>query len=570
MSDRYNIIKLIGKDAAGGVYLAEDTRLNRKVIFRHIDAPDLDQRSESWREEFSNYSGKICALQHPNLVTIYDVTEDEDGVSIVTQFSQGELLAERLSSGPLRQVGVFNMAGDLLEAIHAIHEAGLYHGSLYAGSVKRLPRASGGHRYLIMDLGLNTVASMVKGEKIQIQDPILLAPELHDDPSQLDAKSDLFMLGHLCYTALAGGHPFAEYDVERCKKAHLEGELPHLSKFAPKAQKDFVDWIMGLCVGDRAKRPESSDEAMASYHEITLEESAPNVPGLTQAVEVSAPKLKTALVTASKPKASAPDRSKITTSITESSPSQPPTPKSKKGLIIAILSALIIVGLAVGLSRRSTDGDSPTSAQSKKGAKKMAETVRLGTPNFIKTAPENKKRPRIVFDPEKSLDWLIARGVPALSGTVDKKDGNYIKYPSAVGTFKEVFKGNRKKEAVARYQAGKKKVLPVAYVDQKGGLSDGDGWEVTIYPPKNHKGDLRVSFYLFYKNVDFEMEVKFQNRNTPEVFSVKTNGEGVVQIPIEFKNVKAGAFYQIKALVKPQNKKGEYKAGIHAVQVESL
>ena len=66
MTDRYEIINLISKDPAGGMYLAQDTTLERKVVFRHIDSDHKEDRSESWAKDFANFSGKLCTLQHPN------------------------------------------------------------------------------------------------------------------------------------------------------------------------------------------------------------------------------------------------------------------------------------------------------------------------------------------------------------------------------------------------------------------------------------------------------------------------------------------------------------------------
>ena len=262
--DRYKIIHLLNKDAAGGMYLAEDTMLGRKVVYRHMDADAGGNRSSSWAEEMTTYAGKLCAFQHPNIITIYDVPIDETGFSLVTQYVEGETLAERLKEGPLREFGAYRMAHDLLEALHAAHDAGVYHGALHTGSIKRLPRATSGFRYLILDLGLNTLATMVKGEDIHIADPVLLAPELHSDNPEPDESSDLFMVGQLCYTALAGGHPFSGRPAEECAPAHLAGELPPLTDYRPDLNPDFAAWVMKMCSGNRGDRPASIDDAADS------------------------------------------------------------------------------------------------------------------------------------------------------------------------------------------------------------------------------------------------------------------------------------------------------------------
>ena len=287
MSDRYEIATQLEEDVLGTVYLADDVMLKRRVMLRKIefdDAEEAKKRDESWRKDFAKYAGMLGAAQHPNMLTIYDVSIQDDGAHVVTQFVEGESLVERLAKSPIGQVGVFRMADDLLDAMHAAHERKVFHGALHTGSVVRVSRASGGHRYLVVDLGLNQLASMVKEKAVTVADLVLRAPELHEEGRRIDEQADLFMIGQLCYTALVGGHPFSGKSSEECLEAYQAGGMPHISDYAEGVDPAFADWIMKLVETDPEKRPKDTGEAMRSLHKIELSEPEANVPGETHAI----------------------------------------------------------------------------------------------------------------------------------------------------------------------------------------------------------------------------------------------------------------------------------------------
>ena len=287
MSDRYEIATQLEEDVLGTVYLADDVMLKRRVMLRKIEYDDIEEaknRDDAWRKDFAKYAGMLGAAQHPNMLTIYDVSIQDDGANVVTQFVEGESLVERLEKSPIGQVGVFRMADDLLDAMHAAHERGVFHGALHTGSVVRVNRASGGHRYLLVDLGLNQLASMVKGKEVTVADLVLRAPELHKEGSKADEKADLFMIGQLCYTALVGGHPFSGKSSEECLEAYQKDGIPHIKDYVEDVDPAFADWIMNLVESDPEKRPKDTGEAMRALHKIELSEAEPNVPGETHAV----------------------------------------------------------------------------------------------------------------------------------------------------------------------------------------------------------------------------------------------------------------------------------------------
>lgn len=587
MAERYKIINLLSKDAAGGMYLAEDTMLGRKVVCRHIDAAVGMERSDSWAEEMGTYAGKLCAFQHPNIVTVYDVPIDDAGFSMVTQFIEGETLAQRLEQGPIREIGAYRMAADVLEALHAAHAAGVYHGALHTGSIKRLPRATGGYRYLIMDLGLNTLATMVKGEDIHIADPVLLAPELHGEDTEPDESADLFMVGQLCYTALAGGHPFSGKSPEECAAAHLAGELPPLTNYVPHLNPDFANWVMQMCAGERAGRPASIDEAAKLLHAIKVvdpDATSGNIPTVSLAqkpVPVATLPMAAVLPTKNQavPVATLTAKQQPVPVATISGGGAPPlsasnqamqgsgdflatSDSSNKTMIIVIASLVVVVVLAVGLTFLFSSGGGEEEARQQdlskvvipEGAKAYLHKLEL---------VGKKDDPGIVsLEGEKILDWVVYTGAKVSAAKDQNPARAYRLNTTTAGKFSEAAR-----KMPVWFETGGKELEPKAATGAKtGNAKAGEGWSISLRVPKQHKGPMLVKLYVFQEWAAFDIAVTLANG---EVVDLQTpiQDPGVLLIPIEIPKPKGGQFYTVK-ITSAKDATGDFAMGLNAVVVE--
>ena len=598
--DRYKIIHLLSKDAAGGMYLAEDTMLGRKVVYRHMDVDAGGNRSSSWAEEMATYAGKLCAFQHPNIITIYDVPIDERGFSLVTQYVEGETLAERLKEGPLREFGAYRMAHDLLEALHTAHDAGVYHGALHTGSIKRLPRATSGFRYLILDLGLNTLATMVKGEDIHIADPVLLAPELHSDNPEPDESSDLFMVGQLCYTALAGGHPFSGRPVEECAPAHLAGELPPLTDYRPDLNPDFAAWVMKMCSGNRSDRPASIDDAADALHAFKITDPDANAATATVPIAVAVPTVPMAAVTVPMaavtgkvqpvPVATLTTKQQVVPAATVKQSALGSTvkqsalgatgPQSSLGMTggvsdfsagddhsnqkmfvtIGVLVALIAVG--VGLKFLLPAGDKE---EEKTELVVLAKDVKAHLHEVELIGTKGKGNGGLVnLDGEKTLDWVVFTGANVSGERDQMSERAYRMNPSSSGNFTE----SARKGIPVFFEAGGKQLTPMAATSAKAGKAKaGQGWNISLRVPEKHKGSMLVTLYMFQEWCALDVEVTMHNGEKIKLQNIPKQDPGVLRIPIEIPMVRKGKFYQIK-ITASKDTTGDFEMGLNAVHVE--
>jgi len=550
MSKRYEITSLIEQDRLGEVFMAQDITLQRKVVFRKFKCDQQHVLSD----EFTQYTGKLCALQHPNLLTIFDIGRNQEGPFMVTQFVEGEKLDARLLEGPLSQTGVYNMASDLLDALHAMHVAGVIHGALRSDSVIRLPRVSGGHRYLIVDLGLDKIVSMICGQEEHGADPVLTAPELLDGTAEANEQTDLFALGQLCYIALAGGHPMAESSPEECLKIYRESGVANLGEYASETQQDFADWVMGMIAVDPEQRPKSTVEAMAQLHAIKLNAPAPNVPGVTQAVVEVAPSVAPQMSQAVTVSAELESNSAVS-----KLKALPKNVKIIAGLVAAIVVVLLVAVMGGGSGDKKAGSDGTGSNQ----------PVFLTTPEMIQVMADVSDPQLVELDSAQTLDWSVIKGVPSSSEKSSKTQGGYISGIFPSGDFDEF----EMAQAPLIFEGNGVKIAPRGAMTnvKKGTAEFGQGWEITLRIPKSHSGPVVVDLYMLQDECDFDVSVTLPKGK--EVIQMKVSYDavgaepGIVKIPVVIPKPVGGGFYTIKILSASEDASAEFGMALSAVHV---
>ncbi len=261
--ERYEIIKLLGKGRTGGVYEAEDTNLGRKVALRRFFAQGRQADLSEYKEDFENVAHSLSALQHPNLLRVYDAGVDQDGAYIISQILKGETLHERIQGEVACTWEVYDMAQQMLDALSTAHKEGFVHGAITPGSILMSPRGRGGYLYVILDMGLSRLAPLIQGKDSILSimaDPAILAPELFDGGIATE-RADLYMLGQILYMYLAGGHPFGGVSAAESEVLHQKG-LPPITEFNKDVPDDFRLWIERLTKFNPSDRPRSAVDAL--------------------------------------------------------------------------------------------------------------------------------------------------------------------------------------------------------------------------------------------------------------------------------------------------------------------
>ncbi|HEY0657583.1 MAG TPA: protein kinase [Pyrinomonadaceae bacterium] len=230
----YRIIRKIGAGGMGEVFLAEDTRLDRKVAIKFLNeefSRDADKLNRFIREAKS-----ASALNHPNILTVHEIGETDDSNYIVTEFIEGETLREHLSAKeimPLNQI--LKIGVQTAEALSTAHQAGIIHRDIKPENI--MIRADGYAK--VLDFGLAKLTERKNSDKISLEGEtkafvqtnpgVVMGTVNYMSPEQArgretDARTDVWSLGVVLYEMLAGKLPFTGETINHMIVSILEKE----------------------------------------------------------------------------------------------------------------------------------------------------------------------------------------------------------------------------------------------------------------------------------------------------------------------------------------------------------
>jgi serine/threonine-protein kinase len=212
----YVVLESLGEGGMGAVYKARDKRLGRLVALK-VMRPDWTSDAER-RQRFVREARTASALNHPNILVIYEIDADEGLDYIAMEYVPGGTLAGLLASGPLPADRALRLTAQIADALAAAHAAGIVHRDLKPSNIM-LPAED---RVKVVDFGLakligSALPTAEAPEAVTASGAILgTAPYMSPEQAAgrtVDARSDLFSLGTILYEMLAGRRPF---DADSC------------------------------------------------------------------------------------------------------------------------------------------------------------------------------------------------------------------------------------------------------------------------------------------------------------------------------------------------------------------
>ena len=233
----YEILSSIGAGGMGEVYKARDKRLNRDVAIKVLPA---SYSADSDRlQRFAQEARAAAALSHPNILSIYDIGEDNGGAPyVVSELLEGETLRERLRNGPLASRKAIDYAAQVARGLAAAHEKGIVHRDLKPENIF----LTNDGRAKILDFGLakltrpeasdasETLTQQVGTDAGTVMGTVgYMAPEqVRGKPA--DARSDIFAFGAILYEMLSGKRAFHGDSSADTMSAILKEDPPELSE----------------------------------------------------------------------------------------------------------------------------------------------------------------------------------------------------------------------------------------------------------------------------------------------------------------------------------------------------
>ena len=212
----YLLLEKLGAGGMGEVYLADDTRLGRKVALKTL--LDTDIQSGEARRRLLHEARAAATLNHPNIASIYDIIEADDHTHIVMEYVRGESLGARLRRERMPPEQVLDIGTQLSDSLVEAHRHGVVHRDLKPGNVCLTPEG----RVKVLDFGLAKMRPVqhteVPGDPASLYPPLSQAGQIfgtpgYTAPEQLlgktvDNRSDLYSLGVLLFELCTGRRPF--------------------------------------------------------------------------------------------------------------------------------------------------------------------------------------------------------------------------------------------------------------------------------------------------------------------------------------------------------------------------
>jgi eukaryotic-like serine/threonine-protein kinase len=386
----FEVVSLLGSGGMGDVYRGRDTRLGREVALKVLPAHLADDREGLAR--FAHEARAASALNHPNIVTIYDIGKTGDAPFLAMEFVNGRTLRDVLKEGPVTLRRLLDVAAQLTDGLASAHGAGIVHRDL---KPENLMLSADGF-LKILDFGIAKLAPHLAGADLPpaltsaglvVGTPGYMSPEQASGRA-VDFRSDQFSVGLILYELATGRRAFERETPVETLSAIIREEPEPLSVLAPRLPAP-VRWVIERCL---AKDPE---ERYASSRDLAREWKQLQRNADSLATDTA---LQTAVTSRVESSGTQRLRAGAGPSVTLGSPvpavTHAPPPKRESGarrasrVVAASLGALALVagGGALGYWLRQKSADAPAPAWS--GSLVMGGSTRVLSP---RSSPDGRR-----------------------------------------------------------------------------------------------------------------------------------------------------------------------------------
>src|SRR3984885_1556336 len=266
MFSHYRILKKLGAGGMGEVYRAKDTRLDREVAIKTLSLDRISQPDAILR--FEKEARAACALNHPNIVTIYELGQMNGTHYIAMELVDGETLRELLAAGPIPFRKAVAIAAQIADALAKAHEIGIVHRDLKPENLM----VSGGVTAKILDFGLakpprvnslrDSEASTTITEHGTIMGTVAYMSPEQATGDEVDFRSDQFSFGSVLYEMVTGSPTFRKKTYAETMAAILRDVPELLVSRTLQAPPPFL-WILERCLAKDPKERYASTKDLA-------------------------------------------------------------------------------------------------------------------------------------------------------------------------------------------------------------------------------------------------------------------------------------------------------------------
>src|SRR5213080_3832057 len=272
----YKISKRIGSGGMGEVYLATDVTAGRQAALKLL--PMRFTGDAERLKRFQQEAHAVVALNHPNILTVYEIGEDHSTHYIASELIEGETLRQRLARGRIELSEVVDIAIQVASALAAAHEAGIVHRDINPGNIMLRPDG-----YVkVLDFGIAKLAeqeapaTMRKDEALLLVEtnqgsilgtiPYMSPEQTCADP--VDKRTDIWSLGVVLYEMVTGHQPFVGETPRQVMSSILEKEPPPVTTYNKQTPTDLRQIVGKALRKDRTERYQSVSEMLRALKNL--------------------------------------------------------------------------------------------------------------------------------------------------------------------------------------------------------------------------------------------------------------------------------------------------------------
>ena len=277
---RYEIRSKIGAGGMGEVYLAQDTKLDRKVALKILPAEvaaDGDRMSR-----FIQEAKAASALNHPNIITIHEIDQTDSVHFIATEYIDGETLRQRMRAAPMKLGEVLDVAAQIASALSAAHAAGIVHRDIKPDNIMMRPDGV----VKVLDFGLAklterppdaidteapTRAAVKTGPGIVMGTTAYMSPEQARGIT-VDERTDIFSFGVVLYETVTGRLPFEGSTSSEVLASILSEKEPQpLARYARDVPAELERIVEKALCKDRLERYQTVKDLLLDLKHLKQE-----------------------------------------------------------------------------------------------------------------------------------------------------------------------------------------------------------------------------------------------------------------------------------------------------------
>ena len=269
----YKVLSLLGKGGMGEVYLAEDTKLGRKVALKFLSKELVNDSSA--KRQLGKEAQAVAKLDHPNICSVYDF-EEIDGYSfIVMQYVEGQTLGQLIRSKSLEQFDCLDLAQQIVGAIAEAHAHGIIHRDIKPGNIMVTPAG----QVKVLDFGLAKVIQKpnLDGGADSVshlsQIGLLQGTVAYMSPEQLrgeklDYRTDVFSIGTVLYEMICGSNPHGQGTPAEIISSILSQKPVSLNRGSNRVSHRLDVTIQKCLEKDREARYQSASALLLKLQSI--------------------------------------------------------------------------------------------------------------------------------------------------------------------------------------------------------------------------------------------------------------------------------------------------------------